>query len=124
MGRFNMGSTVILVLPPGTTAWHTELQRRQRHPHGPAAGAHRACKRCVTSSDWQPDGNARAVCERRAAALAQVRAFFAKRGVMEVDTPVVVNAPVTDVHIHSAEVRFPDDAGGARSSCTPRPSSR
>jgi lysyl-tRNA synthetase class 2 len=47
---------------------------------------------------------------RRAAALAQVRAFFAKRGVMEVDTPVVVNAPVTDVHIHSAEVRFPDDA--------------
>jgi elongation factor P--(R)-beta-lysine ligase len=30
---------------------------------------------------------------------------------MEVDTPVVVNAPVTDVHIHSAEVRFPDASG-------------
>ena len=30
---------------------------------------------------------------------------------MEVDTPVIVNAPVTDVHIHSAEVRFPDAEG-------------
>jgi elongation factor P--(R)-beta-lysine ligase len=30
---------------------------------------------------------------------------------MEVDTPVVVNSPVTDVHIHSAEVRFPDASG-------------
>lgn len=25
MGRFNMGSTVILLLPPGTTQWHSEL---------------------------------------------------------------------------------------------------
>lgn len=47
--------------------------------------------------------------ERRAAAFAQVRAFFAERGVLEVDTPVIVNAPVSDVHIHSAEVCFPDD---------------
>ncbi len=59
------------------------------------------------SDDWQPTAS-RARLERRASALAQVRAFFASRGVMEVDTPVVVNAPVTDVHIHSAEVRFPD----------------
>jgi elongation factor P--(R)-beta-lysine ligase len=59
------------------------------------------------SEDWQPTAS-RARLTRRASALAQVRAFFASRGVMEVDTPVVVNAPVTDVHIHSAEVRFPD----------------
>lgn len=37
------------------------------------------------------------------------RHFFVDRGVMEVDTPVVVNAPVTDVHIHSARVHFADD---------------
>lgn len=49
--------------------------------------------------------------EQRANALARVREFFAKRAVLEVDTPVVVNAAVTDVHIHSAEVRFPDAAG-------------
>ena len=26
MGRFNMGSTVILVLPPGTTQWSADLR--------------------------------------------------------------------------------------------------
>jgi len=58
-------------------------------------------------ANWRPTAT-RAVLERRAQALACVREFFAKRSVLEVDTPVVVNAPVTDVHIHSAEVRFPD----------------
>jgi lysyl-tRNA synthetase class 2 len=62
----------------------------------------------MSRNDWRPTAS-RTRLERRAAALGQVRAFFAKRGVMEVDTPVIVNAPVTDVHIHSAEVRFPDD---------------
>ena len=42
--------------------------------------------------------------ELRAALLARARNFFAARGVLEVDTPIVVNAPVTDVHIHSARV--------------------
>ncbi|MBV6424669.1 MAG: Elongation factor P--(R)-beta-lysine ligase [Steroidobacteraceae bacterium] len=46
---------------------------------------------------------------RRAAALAAVRAFFAERGVMEVDPPALVNAPVTDVNIHSARVELPGD---------------
>jgi lysyl-tRNA synthetase class 2 len=44
--------------------------------------------------------------ERRAALLSRARAFFAERGVLEVDTPIVINAPVTDVHIHSAQVRM------------------
>ena len=48
---------------------------------------------------------------QRAQALARVRDFFAKRAALEVDTPIVVNAPVTDVHVHSTEVRFPDVAG-------------
>ena len=56
-------------------------------------------------NEWRPTAN-RTMLERRAKALACVREFFAVRGVMEVDTPMVVNAPVTDVHIHSAEVRF------------------
>jgi lysyl-tRNA synthetase class 2 len=62
-----------------------------------------------SNDNWRPTAS-RAVLERRALALACVRGFFAKRSVLEVDTPVVVNAPVTDVHIHSAEVRFPDAA--------------
>ena len=59
---------------------------------------------------WRPTAS-RTMLEQRAQALARVREFFAKRSVLEVDTPVVVNAPVTDVHIHSAEVRFPDAPG-------------
>jgi lysyl-tRNA synthetase class 2 len=58
--------------------------------------------------DWRPTAT-RERLEQRAALLARTRAFFAGRGVLEVDTPAVVNAAVTDVHIHSAEVHFPDD---------------
>jgi elongation factor P--(R)-beta-lysine ligase len=36
--------------------------------------------------------------------LARARQFFAARAVLEVDTPLIVNAPVSDVHIHSATV--------------------
>ena len=63
----------------------------------------------MSDESWRPTAT-RAVLEQRASALARIRSFFGARGVLEVDTPVVVNAPVTDVHIHSAEVRFPDAA--------------
>ena len=52
---------------------------------------------------WRPTAS-REMLELRAALLARARAFFGSRGVLEVDTPIVVNAPVTDVHIHSARV--------------------
>jgi elongation factor P--(R)-beta-lysine ligase len=54
-------------------------------------------------TDWRPTAS-REMLELRAALLARTRGFFAARGVLEVDTPIVVNAPVTDVHIHSARV--------------------
>ncbi len=54
-------------------------------------------------SDWRPTAT-RATLQRRAQMLARARTFFADRQVLEVDTPIVVNAPVTDVHIHSAQV--------------------
>lgn len=44
--------------------------------------------------------------ERRAALLASARRFFRDGGVLEVDTPMVVNSPVTDIHIHSAQVNL------------------
>jgi elongation factor P--(R)-beta-lysine ligase len=58
--------------------------------------------------DWKPTAQ-RTMLQLRGALLAHARHFFADRGVLEVDTPVVVNAPVTDVHIHSARVQFADD---------------
>ena len=55
--------------------------------------------------DWRPSASAERL-RQRAALLRQVREFFAARAVTEVDTPLVVNAPVSDVHIHSATVRL------------------
>ena len=63
----------------------------------------------MTAEAWRPTARL-ARLEQRAALFARVRAFFAARGVMEVDTPVLVNHAVSDVHIHSARVEL---AGGA-----------
>lgn len=62
------------------------------------------------TAEFAPDATVDMLA-RRAAALARARAFFAERGVMEVDPPALVNAPVTDVNIHSAEVHL---TGGDR----------
>lgn len=70
----------------------------------------------MTASDWRPTATL-ARLEQRAGCLALARRFFQERGVLEVDTPLVVNAPVTDVHLHSARVSFDEagESGGARS---------
>jgi len=44
----------------------------------------------------------------RASVLAEVRRFFAEREVMEVETPLLGTSTVTDVHLHSFEVRTHD----------------
>lgn len=56
-------------------------------------------------ADWRPLAS-REMLRRRAELLARTRGFFAARGVLEVDTPLMVNAPVSDVHIHSATVHL------------------
>jgi elongation factor P--(R)-beta-lysine ligase len=54
---------------------------------------------------WRPAATLQTL-RLRAALLARARDFFASRHVLEVDTPIVVNAPVSDVHIESAQVVF------------------
>ncbi|MBS0379757.1 MAG: EF-P lysine aminoacylase GenX [Proteobacteria bacterium] len=56
-------------------------------------------------ADWRPGASVERL-RRRAGLLRRTRQFFEGRGLLEVDTPFVVNAPVSDVHIHSAEVRL------------------
>lgn len=56
-------------------------------------------------ADWRPTAT-RERLQLRAALLARTRAFFAARQVLEVDTPVLVNAAVSDTHIHSVSVQL------------------
>lgn len=57
-------------------------------------------------SDWRPTASVRTL-ERRAELLRRVREFFAARGVTEVQTPLLTNAGVTDVHIESVATDSP-----------------
>jgi lysyl-tRNA synthetase class 2 len=66
----------------------------------------------AASETWRPTAS-RAHLELRARLLARARRFFAARGVLEVDTPLVVNAPVTDVHLHSVPVCLEPQADAA-----------
>lgn len=56
-------------------------------------------------SDWRPAADLE-VLKLRARLFAETRRFFAERGLMEVDTPVLSAAAVSDVHIASLETRI------------------
>ena len=59
---------------------------------------------------WRPTATPAAL-HRRAAMLARVRAFFAERGVLEVETPILSAAGVTDPQIESLVSRVAGHAG-------------
>jgi lysyl-tRNA synthetase class 2 len=52
------------------------------------------------TADWRPTASIEAL-RLRAAILGRIRKFFESRGVLEVETPVLGRATVTDPHIHS-----------------------
>ena len=57
------------------------------------------------ANDWRP-GASLDLLRRRARLLARVRAFFADRLVMEVETPVLAAAGVTDPHLENLQTVF------------------
>ncbi|HLY53471.1 MAG TPA: EF-P lysine aminoacylase EpmA [Steroidobacteraceae bacterium] len=69
--------------------------------------------------DWRPSAAPQAL-RARAALLARTREFFATRAALEVDTPLLVNAPVSDVHIGSAVVELAPAERGAAAHAGPR----
>jgi len=64
------------------------------------------------SPPWRPTASV-AVLRRRAGALALTREFFRERNVLEVQTPAMINAPVSDVNIGSVRVEMPGREGAA-----------
>jgi lysyl-tRNA synthetase class 2 len=56
-------------------------------------------------SDWRPTATLDAL-RARATVLAAVRRFFDERGVLEVETPILSAAAVTDLHLHSVACRL------------------
>lgn len=57
------------------------------------------------TTHWQPTASLPQL-KQRAAILAQIRAFFAARDVLEVDTPAMSQATVTDIHLHTFQTQF------------------
>lgn len=65
------------------------------------------------SGTWQPTASLAAL-KVRAQQLAWVRGFFARREVLEVETPVLGRCSVTDLNIHSVPASLTCSEGGRR----------
>jgi lysyl-tRNA synthetase class 2 len=65
----------------------------------------RATQEAPPAPDWRPTAAAEAL-QRRARLLARVRAFFAERGVLEVETPILSAAGISDPQIESLTTRI------------------
>lgn len=64
---------------------------------------------------WQPTASMEQL-RQRAALITAIRHFFAERQVMEVDTPAMSHATVTDIHLHTFQTEFvgPGYADGSK----------
>ncbi|MBA5762760.1 elongation factor P--(R)-beta-lysine ligase [Vibrio sp. 404] len=64
---------------------------------------------------WQPTASI-ALLKKRAELLSQIRDFFSQRNVLEVDTPAMSHATVTDIHLHTFQTDFigPGYANGSK----------
>ncbi|CAE6919019.1 With EpmB is involved in the beta-lysylation step of the post-translational modification of translation elongation factor P (EF-P). Catalyzes the ATP-dependent activation of (R)-beta-lysine produced by EpmB [Vibrio sp. B1FLJ16] len=66
-------------------------------------------------TNWQPTASIEQL-RQRATLIASIRQFFSERQVMEVDTPAMSHATVTDIHLHTFQTEFvgPGYADGSK----------
>ncbi|MGD8111408.1 elongation factor P--(R)-beta-lysine ligase [Vibrio sp. TRT 17S01] len=65
--------------------------------------------------NWKPTATTEQL-KQRAGLLRAIRQFFHERDVLEVDTPAMSHATVTDIHLHTFQTEFvgPGYAGGSK----------
>ncbi len=102
IGRFNMGSTVVLLFAPDRVTLEQELRHGTDHAPWPGTRRHQESGR-LNGADWRPAADV-ATLRHRAAMLDHARQFFRDRGVLEVETPVVLSRTVTDVQLESLQL--------------------
>ncbi|USD32745.1 MULTISPECIES: elongation factor P--(R)-beta-lysine ligase [Vibrio] len=56
-------------------------------------------------ADWQPTASIERL-RQRADLIGQIRQFFKDKNVLEVDTPAMSHATVTDIHLHTFQTKF------------------
>lgn len=66
--------------------------------------------------DWRPTATIENL-RRRAEVIRQIRAFFEDRGVLEVDTPSLSAAAVSDPHLFPFAADYIAEGGGSRQTC-------
>jgi len=59
----------------------------------------------MSASDWRPSASLQAL-RLRASLLCEARAYFKEQRVLEVETPVLAHAAVTDIHLASLRTRI------------------
>ncbi len=64
----------------------------------------------INSAQWQPTASMENL-RKRAAILAQIRAFFAERDVLEVEMPLMSQCAVSDPFLDTIETRYSDYIG-------------
>jgi len=59
----------------------------------------------MNDNNWKPNASLK-VLKLRAKLLADIRHFFVTKNVLEVDTPAMSHATVTDIHLHTFKTHF------------------